>query len=192
MKIGYARVSTQDQNLGLQLDALKTAGCEKIFKEKESGGKTDRPELLKMLEQVREGDIVVVWKLDRLGRSLKHLIEIVNELHERKVQFVSLKETIDTTSATGKLIFNIFASFAEFEKDMIRERTKAGLANARRIGKTGGRPKGLSEESKGKAETAKILYESKSLPITSICQQLDISKATLYKLLRSKGIEIGK
>lgn len=192
MKIGYARVSTQDQNLGLQLQALKEAGCEKIFKEKESGAKADRPELAKLLEQIREGDTIVVWKLDRLGRSLKHLIETVNLFAEKGAEFKSLKESFDTSGATGKLVFNIFASFAEFERDMIRERTNAGLANARRVGRTGGRPKGLSDEIKAKAETAKILYESKSLSVNGISRQLNISKTTLYKLLESKGVKVGK
>ena len=188
MKVGYARVSTEDQNLSLQLEALKLAGCEKIFREKESGGRTDRPELLKLIDQIREGDTVVVWKLDRLGRSQKHLIETVELFRERGVNFASLEETIDTTTATGKLIFNIFASLAEFEKDMIRERTMAGLQSARARGRTGGRPQGLSAKAKATAKAAQLLYESQLMPVNSICRQLNIGKATLYRYLKHLGV----
>ena len=191
MNIGYARVSTDDQNLLLQTDALKQAGCEKIYKEKLSGAKVDRPELLKLMEQLREGDTVTVWKLDRLGRSLTQLIDTVNKLADLKVGFRSLKESIDTTTATGKLTFHIFASFAEFERDMIRERTNAGLSAARERGRVGGRKKGLSPDADIKASAAKTLYESGNT-VDKICKMLQIgSKRTLYKYLREKGVKIG-
>ncbi|OIN61205.1 recombinase family protein [Arsenicibacter rosenii] len=190
MHFGYARVSTDDQNLSLQLDALKTAGCEKIFREKVSGAKTDRPELTKLIDQIREGDTLTVWKLDRLGRSLKHLVETVNLLHEKGVGFRSLKESIDTTSATGKLTFHIFAAMAEFERDMLRERTNAGLQAARSRGRVGGRRPGISSELLKKAPTARVLYEAKTLGVDEIARQLGIGKPTLYKLLRHEGVQI--
>lgn len=187
MHFGYARVSTEDQNLALQLDALKAAGCDKIFKEKLSGAKTDRPELNKLIEQVRPGDIVTVWKLDRLGRSIRHLIDEVNGLKEKGVGFRSLKESIDTTTATGQLIFHIFAALAQFERDMLRERTCAGLDAARRRGIRGGRKKGLDPKIIAKGPTAKILYEAGTMTVDEIARQLDISKPSLYKLLRHIG-----
>jgi len=140
--IGYARVSTDDQNPSLQIDALKAAGCDKIFVEKASGADRDRPVLAKALAYVREGDVFCVWKLDRAGRSVSHLIEIVEDLKARKVGFKSLNDAIDTTTAAGNLMFQIMASFAEFERNIIRERTMAGLAAARARGRIGGRPKG--------------------------------------------------
>ena len=138
MKIGYARVSTQDQNLDLQLDALKKADCEKVFTDKVSGAKKQRPGLDQMIRELRKGDVIVVWKLDRLGRSLKHLVELVEQLMEMGVGLQSLNDPIDTTTAQGKLIFNIFASLAEFERNIISERTKAGLEAARARGRLGG------------------------------------------------------
>jgi len=151
MKVGYARVSTQDQNLEIQVTALNEYGCEKIFQEKKSAAK-ERPELEKILKFIRPNkDQVVVLKLERLGRSLRHLINIVNDFHEKGIEFISLKDNIDTNTAQGRLLFNLFASFAEFERELISERTKAGLAYARSQGrKVGPRPK-LSEESKQKA-----------------------------------------
>ena len=146
MKIGYARVSTQDQNLDLQRDALKKAGCERIFEDKISGARIERKGLKEALEYVREGDVPVVWKLDRLGRGLKDLIEKMNDLENQKIGFKSLTENMDTTTPGGKLIFNIFASLAEFERNIIRERTKVGLSAARARGRLGGRPKKLSPE----------------------------------------------
>lgn len=190
MHFAYARVSTEDQNLSLQLDALKLAGCDKVFKEKISGAKTDRPELAKLLDQVREGDTVTVWKLDRLGRSLKHLIETVAQFQTRGVGFRSLKESIDTTTATGKLIFHIFAALAEFERGMLQERTNAGLAASRDRGIVGGRRPGITSELLKKAPTAATLYQAKKLPVDEIARQLDISKPTLYKLLKHEGVEI--
>ncbi|MGC2237746.1 MAG: recombinase family protein [Pyrinomonadaceae bacterium] len=137
MKIGYAGISTIDQNLELQTDALEKSGCEKIFTDQASGSKDDRKGLLDAIEFCRKGDSLVVWKLDRLGRSLKHLIETINKLHEKKVGFVSLQESIDTTTSGGKLIFHIFGAPAEFERELIRERTNAGLASARSRGRMG-------------------------------------------------------
>lgn len=192
MHFAYARVSTEDQNLDLQLDALKAAGCEKIFREKLSGAKTDRPELQKLLDQVREGDTVTVWKLDRLGRSMKHLVETVTSLGEKNVGFKSLKESIDTTTATGKLIFHIFAALAEFERGMLQERTNAGLAASRERGIIGGRKKGIDPEILAKGKSAVALYKAKTESVSKIAQQLGMSKPTLYKLLKHEGVEVSK
>jgi DNA invertase Pin-like site-specific DNA recombinase len=183
MKIGYARVSTQDQNLALQLDALKAAGCEQIFKEKVSAVSTERVQLQKMVESLRAGDTVVVWKLDRLGRSLKELIERVTDFQQRGVGFVSLNDSIDTTTPQGRLVFNIFASLAEFEREIIRERTKAGLIAAKARGRQGGRPKGLSKQALEKAHAAKTLFERKEKTAGEIAKILGIGRATFYRYL---------
>lgn len=180
MLIGYARVSTLDQNLDLQRDALKKAGCEKTFEDKASGGKVDRPGLQEALEYTREGDTILVWRLDRLGRSLKHLIEMVTQLNERGVGFRSLQEAIDTTTSGGKLVFQIFGALAEFERNLIRERTQAGLEAARARGRNGGRPKALDGK---KVELAYQLYDAKKQSVKEICQILGISKPTLYSYL---------
>src|ERR687895_27002 len=167
MNIGYARVSTQDQSLNLQRDALKNIGCTKIFTDTASGAKAERIGLDEALEYVREGDTLVVWRLDRLGRSLKHLIETITELNNRKIGFKSIQENIDTTTSGGKLIFHIFGALAEFERDIIRERTNAGLSAARVQGKKGGRPRSpLSEETK--LQLARIMYEDKTMPVAEI------------------------
>lgn len=191
MKIGYARVSTDDQSLALQEDALKEAGCDRIYSEVVSGVKADRHALAQLLEVVRCGDVVVVWKLDRLGRSLKHLIELVAALGEKSVGFVSLNDPVDTTTAQGRLIFNIFGSLAEFERDLIRERTQAGLTAARSRGRVGGRPKGLSAQAKTTALAAEALYKEGQLSVQTIANELSISKSTLYNYLRHRGVEIG-
>lgn len=180
MKIGYARVSTRDQNLDLQIDALKSSGCEKIFTDKASGAKEERPGLKQALEYARKGDVIVVWKLDRAGRSLKHLIKIVTELNEKEIGFISLKESLDTTSSTGKLMFHIFASLAEFERDIIRERTLAGLSSARARGRVGGRPHVMDTN---KIAMAKSMMADKSISVKDICKALSVSKSTLYKYL---------
>ncbi len=146
MKIGYARVSTVEQNLDLQQDALSKAGCEKFFQDVGSGAKDERKGLLYAIEFARKGDTIVVWKLDRLGRSLKHLIEVINLLDRKGVGFASLQESIDTTTSGGKLIFHVFGALAEFERELIRERTNAGLYAARARGKRGGRPQKLTEK----------------------------------------------
>jgi len=181
MNIGYARVSTKDQNLDLQLNALKECGCTEIFFEKISAAK-ERPELEKMISILRKDDIVVVWKLDRLGRSLKHLIDLISMFREKGVEFISLNDNIDTTTIHGRLIFNIFASFAEFERELISERTKAGLEAARAKGRIGGRKPGLTKQSIAKAYTALYLSE-KDMPVSDILKQLEISKATYYRYL---------
>jgi DNA invertase Pin-like site-specific DNA recombinase len=191
MKIGYARVSTADQNLDLQLDALRLEGCENIYSDKISGSTSTRPQLDEMKQHLRKGDTVVVYKLDRLGRSLKHLIETVSEFNEAGISFKSLQDPVDTTSSQGKLIFNIFASLAEFERDIIRDRTNAGLKSARARGRIGGRPKGLSEEAQKTSEICASLYEGGKHGANEIAKRMHISKATLYKYLRHQGVEIG-
>ena len=191
MKIGYARVSTKDQDFSLQLDALKKAGCTKIFQEKITGAKKDRPELQKLIEQVREGDTIVIWKLDRLGRSLKDLVELVNDFQDKGAGLQSLNDSIDTTTPTGKLTFHLFAALAEFERDIISERTKAGLAAARARGRKGGRPKGLSKEAKHKSIIAAKLYKEGKFTTQQICDDLNIARNTLYSYLRHQNVEIG-
>jgi len=181
MLVGYARVSTEDQHLHLQIDALKQHGCEKIFTDQRSGKDTDRPGLQQALEFLREGDTLVVWKLDRLGRSLQDLIQIVNRLRERGIGFKSLQENMDTTSPGGKLIFHIFGALAEFEREIIRERTMAGLKAARARGRLGGRPRKLD---KNKVKMVRDLYESKEYTIREICEMMGVSKQTLYNYLR--------
>lgn len=191
MKFGYARVSTKEQSLDSQKDALQKAGCDEIIKEKESGRSIDRPKLEDLLNRLRAGDTVVVCKLDRLGRSLRDLVYLVNKLKEMQVGFVSLQDYIDTTTPTGKLTFHLFAAIAEFERDIISTRTKAGLAAARARDRVGGRPKGLSKKAQDKARLAESLYREKERSITEICDHLDISKSTLYRYLRSRGVVIG-
>jgi DNA invertase Pin-like site-specific DNA recombinase len=181
MLIGYARVSTTDQNLNLQKDALQAAGCERLFTDTVSGARVERPGLRAALEACRSGDTLVVWKLDRLGRSLPHLVETVRELYGRDVGFKSLQEQIDTTTAGGKLIFHIFASLAEFERDLIRERTKAGLAAARARGRKGGRPKGVDQK---KQKAALALKKDAGRSVREICEIVGISRNTYYKYTR--------
>jgi len=179
MLVGYARVSTPDQHLALQRDALKKAGCKRLFTDVASGATAERPGLTKALEFVRRGDTLVVWKLDRLGRSLQHLIECVRQLQERKVGFRSLQESIDTTTSGGKLIFHVFGALAEFERDIIRERTNAGLAAARARGHKGGRPRVLDDK---KLALARSLHKDNTAP-TVICATLGISRSSLYRYL---------
>ena len=182
MKIGYARVSTIEQNLDLQNDALKKEGCERIITDEMSGATINRPGLIQLKDILRKGDTLVVWRLDRLGRSLKDLISWINELNEMGVEFKSLQESIDTSSATGRLIFHIFGALSEFERNLIRERTMAGLEAARARGRKGGRPKKLSED---KRLMAIALYETKKHPIKQICEMVGISKPTLYEYLKA-------
>lgn len=191
MKIGYARVSTRDQNPALQVDALKVAGCERIYQDVASGAKTARPALDELLGQLRAGDVLVIWKLDRMGRSLKHLVDLVGNLMERKVGLLSLNDPIDTTSAQGRFVFNLFATLAEFERELIRERTQAGLSAARARGRVGGRPKGLSPSAEATALAAETLYRERKLSVAAIAQKLHLSKSTLYSYLRHRGVEIG-
>ena len=181
MIVGYARVSTDDQTLALQLDALQAAGCEKVFRDTISGTKTERPGLSKALDHVRNGDLLVVWRLDRLGRSLSHLIELIQTLEGRGVGFRSLTEQIDTTTSGGKLIFHIFGALAEFERNLIRERTMAGLQAARSRGRKGGRPKKPNTDTK--IVMAKQLHADPNNSITDICKTLGVSRATLYRYL---------
>ena len=190
MNIGYARVSTRDQNLELQLDALTKAGCERIYQEKVSGARASRPELDELLSRLRPGDTVYIYKLDRLGRSLKHLLQVVGDLQQQGVGLVSLTDAINTTSAQGRLVFNLFASLAEFERELIRERTHAGLASARARGRVGGRRRGLSEEAERTAIIAETLYREQQLGVNEIAQRLNISKVTLYKYLRHRKVVI--
>lgn len=186
MKIGYARVSTLEQNLSLQIDALQQAGCERIFQDQVSGSKSARPGLDEVLSHLRSGDTLIVWRLDRLGRSLSHLIELVNELEEKGVGFQSLQETIDTTTSGGKLIFHMFGALAEFERNLIRERTQAGLKAARARGRVGGRPKSLDKK---KQQWLYRLYDEKKHSIQEICELLGISKSTLYTYLRRREVD---
>jgi DNA invertase Pin-like site-specific DNA recombinase len=182
MLIGYARVSTHEQNPELQLDALANAGCEKehIYIDTISGATKQRPELDKLRKYIRKGDTLVVWRLDRLGRSLKDLIEWVEWMDENGISFKSLTESIDTSTSGGKLIFSIFGAIAEFERNLIKERTKAGLAAARARGRLGGRPPKLNQK---QIDLAKKLYASKEHTIEEICKAVSVSKATLYKYL---------
>jgi len=191
MNIGYARVSTRDQTVALQVDALTAVGCGKVYTEVISGAATERPILAKLLDEVRPGDIVVVWKLDRLGRSLKHLVETVNLLLKQDVGIKSLNDPIDTTTPQGRLVFNLFASLAEFERDVIRERTQAGLSAARARGRTGGRPKGLPQHAQATACAAETLYREGILSAQQIAEHLHISKSTLYAYLRHRGVPVG-
>jgi len=176
--VGYARVSTTDQDTALQTDALDAAGCIKIFTETASGALDARPKLAAALDYLREGDVLCVWRLDRLGRSVRHLTEVVNTLAERAIGFRSLTEGIDTTTPAGKLIFHIFASLAEFEREIIRERTYAGLAAARARGRKGGRRPKLTP---GKLETARTLYAGKQHTVAQIADIVGVSRATLYR-----------
>jgi len=180
MKIGYARCSTNKQDRQLQLDALHAAGCEKIYEETASGSKTDRPELIQCLKALNPNDVLVVWKLDRLGRSLQHLIEIITTLESENKGFQSLTESIDTTSPTGKLIFHIFASLAEFERSLIRQRVMAGLDAARRSGTKFGRPEALSPKDKDMAITMFNGGATKN----AIAQHFGVTRQTIYTLLK--------
>jgi DNA invertase Pin-like site-specific DNA recombinase len=183
MLIGYARVSTHEQTLDLQRDALEKVGCNKIFTDTASGAKTERIGLDEALSYVRKGDTLVVWRLDRLGRSLPHLITTMTDLEERGIGFKSLTENIDTTTSGGKLIFHIFGALAEFERNLIRERTTAGLTAARARGKRGGRPKVLTGK---QLAIAQALYDNPTNPIADICRTLKISRPTLYRSIKTR------
>ena len=191
MKIGYARVSTKDQKLELQKSALKDFGCDLILEEKQSALKYRR-ELERLLSKVRTGDIVVVWKIDRLGRSLRELINIVNRFRESGIEFVSLSDNINTTTAQGRFVFNLFASFAEFERELISERTKAGLAEALKNGRKGGRPPGLSPTAKKTAWALYHMNEKGKYSVSEIMKTLNLNKATYYRYLKwaEKEVEI--
>ena len=180
--IGYARVSTLDHDESLQLDALKAAGCQRVFVDRVSGKLAHRPALDDLLEQMRAGDTVVVWRLDRLGRSLRHLIDLLAVFDERKVGFRSLTEALDTTTPGGRLVFHVFAALAEFERELIRERTQAGLAAARARGRRGGRPTVWTSE---KVQLARTLYTDRDQDVASIARVLGVSRASVYRALQT-------
>ncbi len=186
MLIGYARVSTQDQNLELQRDALQAAKCERVFEDKASGAKAARPGLMEAISFMRPGDTLVIWKLSRLGRSIKQLIETVQMLQEKGIELRSLNESIDTTTATGKLLFHIVAAFAQFERDNMIENTKAGLDAARARGKNGGRPPKLDAK---KAQMARDLRQDPNRTVKEICDLLKISRATFYNYTGERSAE---
>ncbi|WDH95256.1 recombinase family protein (plasmid) [Paenibacillus urinalis] len=184
MKFGYARVSTQDQSLSLQLDALSHFGVDQVFEEKESGKRKNRPQLDELLKVLRQGDTVVVYKLDRISRSTKHLIELMEHFEEKEIHFVSIQDKIDTTTAMGRFFFRMLASIAELERDIISERTKDGLTAARARGRKGGRPK---VESK-KITLALKMYESKDYSLSQIKAATGIGATTLYRYLENKTL----
>lgn len=182
--LGYARVSTLEQNAALQRDALDAAGCWRVFTDHVSGVKESRPELDRLLEQARAGDTVVVWRLDRLGRSLRHLIEVVEDLSGQGVGFRSITESIDTTTSGGRLIFHVFGALAEFERDLIRERTLAGLESARARGRMGGRPTVMTAD---KTTAARRMYAQQDLSVARIAEVLQVSRSSVYRALRGGG-----
>lgn len=196
MIYGYARVSTKDQNLNMQIDALEKYGVEKIFKEVISGKRNRKPILNNLLDSLKAGDTLVVWKIDRLGRVSLNLLSIKMQLEDNKIRLVSLTEVIDTSTSTGKFIFQINCAKAEFERNQTSERTIEGLASARLRGRVGGRRKGLSKKGKKDAELACKLYQensiSKTKSIKEICDIIGIAKATFYKYLKIKGIVVDK
>lgn len=181
MKYGYARVSTEDQRLDMQLNALKEKGCVKIFKEKR-GALKDRPRLDKLLNTVVKGDEIIIFKLDRLGRSLKHLIDIIETLKDKEVNLISIHDSFDTTSTQGKLMFQIIGAFAEFERNLISERTKSGLQAVRDKGGRLGRPLGLTQQARNDTELVKLWHKKK--PVSEICRLLKICKSSYYKYLK--------
>lgn len=183
MLIGYSRISTNDQSLDSQIDKLKQYGCEKIYTDIMSGSKSERPQLNEMIEYAREGDTIVVYRLDRLGRGLKDLINLITIFELKKVNFKSLTENIDTTTSTGKLIFHIAGAFAEFERNIIRERTKAGLESARARGRKGGRPKKINDNL---IRLAKTMHANKEISINDIVKNLGVSRATFFNMVKSK------
>jgi DNA invertase Pin-like site-specific DNA recombinase len=189
MKIGYARVSTEDQHLHMQEDALKSAGCEEIFSDIASGAKSQRPGLDKALEYAREGDTIIVWKLDRLGRSIQHLIQTITTLENRKISFKCLQENIDTSTSSGKLIFHIFSALAEFERDLIRERTDAGLKAARARGRMGGRPPMLDSRQINRMIE---MYNEQKNTVAEICKIYSISRPSFYNYLNNRRRELAK
>ena len=178
--IGYARVSTDEQDTSLQLDALEAAGCARIFSDAASGALDDRPELARALDHLRAGDTLMVWRLDRLGRSLRHLVDTITALAERDVGFRSLQESIDTTTSGGRLVFHIFAALAEFERDLIRERTQAGLEAARARGRRGGRPSVMTPH---KVAVARRMYDSGEHTVAAIAEVVGVSRASVYRHL---------
>lgn len=187
MRIGYARVSTLGQDESLQTVALQATGCERIFIDHASGAKTSRPELDRMLDLLRAGDTVVVWKLDRLGRSTQHLVSLINHFKDNGVGFVSLTENMDTSTPEGILIFTVFAAMAQFERDLIRERTRAGLTAARARGRKGGRPAKLAPD---QIKAIQSLYTSRTLTVTQMARRYHVSRKTIYNVLRQYRITV--
>ena len=185
MLVGYARVSTAEQSLTLQQDALEKAGCGRIYTDVASGALDARPGLVDALDYVREGDTLVVWRLDRLGRSLRQLIEQITALETRKVGFRSLTESMDTTTSGGRLIFHVFGALAEFERAVIRERTLAGLASARARCRLGGRPRAMTD---AQVEMARTLLADRTRPIVEVCTALHVSRTTLYRYVPTKSV----
>lgn len=185
--VGYARASTSDQDTALQIDALNKAGCVRIFQEIESGAKDDRPELNKCLEHLDAGDVLVVWRLDRLGRNLKHLIHVVEDLKKKGIGFQSTQEGFDTTTSGGRLVFQIFGALAEFERNLISERTHAGLVAARARGKQGGRKEKLTDK---QVKTMLAMYASKDHTVSSICETFKITRPTLHRYLKTNNIPV--
>lgn len=191
MIFGYVRVSKNEQNQDLQFDALRKAGCEKIFHEKVSGASKERPEYAKMVSELRKGDVIVVWRIDRLGRATYELIKLMVEWKEMGVDFRSISEGIDTSTKMGRLWYMLSSVFAENEREILMERTLAGMEAARARGRVGGRPKGLTKRSKELARLASVLYLSKQYTIKQICEQLNIgSRATFYSYLSHEGVEV--
>lgn len=185
MLVGYARVSTIDQNLDLQLDALRNQGCEKLFEDKINGSKLNRPGLSKALEELRKGDTLVVWKLDRLGRTLRNLIELINDLQEKGIMFQSIKDGIDTSNSIGQFFFHITGAFAELERNLIRERTKAGLDAARARGRKGGRKPSLNTK---QIQMMLEIYNARSTSVAEIHAQFKISRKTFYRYVEKSKI----
>lgn len=185
-RIGYARVSTDDQNLDLQRDALQLAGCSSIYEDTASGKDTARPELVHCLKALRPGDTLIVWRLDRLGRSITDLLQLAADLNKRGIAFESVTEKIETGSAAGRLVFHVFAALAEFERNVIKERTRAGLTAARQRGRTGGRKPKMDAKTKAEAFT---LHDSKRFSVTEICARAKISRATFYRALANRETE---
>lgn len=186
MLIGYARVSTQDQNLDLQQDALRNAGCKKIYEDKISGSRAERPGLTKVMEQLREGDMLVVWKLDRLGRSVKQLVDMVEELHKQGIQFKSLTDAIDTSTPSGRFFFHVMASLSQMERELTIERTRAGLEIARQLGRKGGRKRQMTPS---KVESARKLLAN-DIPPKDVAKNLGVSVPTLYRWVPASGQKI--
>lgn len=189
MLVGYARVSTRDQNPALQLDALVAAGCERVFEETAGGARTDRPQLRAALDFLREGDTLMVWKLDRLARSTRQLIDTVEELRRREIGFRCLTQDLDTTTPGGRLVFTIFSAIAEFEREVIRERTRAGLDAARARGRTGGRPPALSDRDRA---AARALLRDPELTVVEVAARLNVAPSTLYRHLPGGRGTVGR
>lgn len=185
--VGYARVSTDDQDTTLQVKPLKKAGCVRVFEETASGAKDDRPELQKCLDHLDAGDVLVVWRLDRLGRNLKHLIRVVDDLKKKEIGFKSIQEGFDTTTSGGRLVFQIFGALAEFERNLISERTHAGLAVARSRGRQGGRKEKLTDK---QVKTMLAMYTSKDHSVAAICETFKVSRPTMHRYLRVNGVTI--